>query len=597
MSDTVEQIKSRLDIVDIVSGYLKVQRAGINWKARCPFHNEKTPSFYISPERQSWHCFGCNKGGDMFSFVQDIEGVDFPEALRVLAAKAGVVVPEYRATDGQERSRRAALLAVTELSAKFFERQLHEGPAGAKALAYLRQRGMTDETIRVWRLGWAPNDWRALTGFLTSNGHDAVTVVAAGMAIEKNGRPYDRFRSRIMFPIADANGQVVGFTGRVFGAEVAVDGEPLAKYVNTPQTAIYDKGRILYGLDKAKLDMRKRDSALLVEGNVDTIMSWQAGATNVVATSGTALTADQLRMLARYSTNLDFCFDADQAGQVATRRGIGMALAQNFNVRILTLTDQSTKDPADFVAKYGAAWNDVVATAKPALQYYYDQAVAGFNPASAQHKKAVLASMGPLVRRLTSKVEQGHWVNQIASLLRAEAAAVQADLAAVRDDITVFERQARQEQEQTPAATTQPLDPLNLELLTIIAYRPALAAHAVAVAELADPRVAALLKEPALLTGDAGPYQTLVDSAFLRAENLLADTEDADLSQHIAILTARMQEQSIRTRRMQVELDLKSADATGDSGRVQELLAQFQDLTTELHRLQTVQQSSSSTIS
>ena len=439
MSDTVEQIKSRLDIVDIISGYLKVGKAGRNYKARCPFHNEKTPSFYISPERQSWHCFGCNKGGDMFSFVQDIEGVEFVEAMRVLAARAGVQMQERRPEDREAKSQRQALLAVTELAAKFFEKQLWNGTAGARALAYLRERGLTDDTINAWRLGWAPNDWRALTGFLTEQGSAPAAIVAAGMAIDKNGRPYDRFRSRIMFPIHDANGQVVGFTGRVFGAEVAVDGEPLAKYVNTPQTLIYDKGRILFGLDKAKTAMRSKDSCLLVEGNVDAILSWQAGAQNVVATSGTALTPHQLRMLGRYSTNLDMCFDTDQAGKVATRRGIGLALAQNFTVRILTIKDDECKDPADYVRKHGEKWNDVVASATNALQYYYDEAVASFNPSSSDSKKKIIASMGPLIRRLASRVEQGHWTGQIATLLRADQAAVAADIASVKDDIAAYE--------------------------------------------------------------------------------------------------------------------------------------------------------------
>ena len=329
MGDSVQQIKDRLDIVDVISGYLKLAKAGVNYKARCPFHQEKTPSFFVSPERQSWHCFGCNKGGDMFSFVSEIEGAEFVEALRILAAKAGVPLPERSSQAGASTAKeRQRLLDVSELTAKFFVKQLWNSQAGGRALEYLRGRGLTDETIQSWRLGWAPNDWKALSGFLAGAGHADADIVGAGVAIAKNGRIYDRFRSRIMFPICDANGQVIGFTGRVFGTEVAVDGEPLAKYVNTPQTSLYDKSRTLFGLDKAKNAMRTKDVALIVEGNVDAIMSAQAGVENVAATSGTALTPHQLRMLARYSTNLDVCFDADSAGKTAARRGIGMALAQ-----------------------------------------------------------------------------------------------------------------------------------------------------------------------------------------------------------------------------------------------------------------------------
>lgn len=590
MSDTVEQIKSRLDIVDVVSGYIKVQKAGVNWKARCPFHNEKTPSFYISPERQSWHCFGCNKGGDMFSFVQDIEGIEFVESMRILATKAGVEIAQYRPQERTQRDERERLLAVAELAAKFFTHQLWNGTAGRKALVYLRERGLTDETIKAWRLGWAPNDWQALTGFLASEGHANKDLIAAGMAIDKNGRPYDRFRSRIMFPICDANGQVVGFTGRVFGAEVAVDGEPLAKYVNTPQTAIYDKSRVLFGLDKARLEMRKRDACLLVEGNMDAIASWQAGATNVAATSGTALTLAQLRLLARYSTNLDFCFDTDQAGQAATRRGIGMALATNFNVRIVSIGDDQCKDPADYVAKYGSKWNEIVATAKPALQYYYDAAIAEYNPASALSKKDIVRSLGPLVKRLSSKVEQSHWIGQLASLLRTDAASINADLATMKDDIAAYERSAEPEAGDGRTATAlQPVDILSQELLALVVRESSLLPHAVQVAELCDARVAAILREPTKLEDAEGDERHLVDTAHIRASEFYGAYTAAQIGLELAAVVARLRERDLRARRAQIELDIRQAEQAHDRGRLQELLAQFQHYTEELNRLQNIQ--------
>jgi len=588
MSDTVEQIKSRLDIVDIISGYLKVGKSGRNYKARCPFHNEKTPSFYISPERQSWHCFGCNKGGDMFSFVSEIEGIDFVEALRILGAKAGVEVRQSRPEDPALKNQRLALLAAAELSAKFFEKQLWHSAPGGRALAYLRGRGMTDETIRAWRLGWAPNDWRALTAFLDSQNVAAGTIVASGVAAEKNGRLYDRFRSRIMFPINDANGQVVGFTGRVFGAEVAVDGEPLAKYVNTPQTAIYDKSRILFGLDKAKAAMRTRDACLLVEGNVDAIMSWQAGAQHVVATSGTALTPQQLRLLGRYSTNIDMCFDADQAGRTATRRGIGLALAQNFAVRILTIRDTECKDPADYVAKYGEKWNDVVASAKPALQYYYDEAEATLDPTSASSKKAVIASMGPLIRRLVSRVEQGHWTSQLATLLRAEPAAVAADIAAVKDDIAGYER--AEEEPAAPAAAATPLDMTGQELLALMVRRPSLAVQLSEMADQLDPRVAEVVADPAMLEPSYdGPNRHLIDVAVIRASRLWQDFTDEQLDGQMSDLVNRLRQQRLRTLRTVIEQDIRQAEAAHDAPRLQELLSKFQDYSTQLNQLQNIQ--------
>lgn len=588
MSDTVEQIKSRLDIVDVVSGYLKVQKAGANFKARCPFHNEKTPSFYISPERQSWHCFGCNKGGDIFSFISEIEGVEFVEALRVLATKAGVELEHRRPEDAHLKSQRTALLAVAELSAKFFEKQLWHSNAGIKALEYLRGRGMADETIRAWRLGWAPNDWRALTGFLAEQQLSSVSIVGAGVAIDKSGRLYDRFRSRIMFPIQDTNAQVVGFTGRVFGAEVAVDGEPLAKYVNTPQTAIYDKGHILFGLDKAKTHMRSRDACLLVEGNVDAIMSWQAGAQYVVATSGTALTPHQLRLLSRYSMNLDFCFDTDQAGKAATRRGIGLALAQNFSVNILTIQDAECKDPADFVQKYGTKWNDVVAAGVPALQYYFNEAVALFNPGSASSKKAIITSLAPLIRRLNSRVEQGHWIGQLASLLRADQSAVAADVAAVKDDLAQAEHAP--EQAVSPETPVRPLDVTGQELLAVLVRQPALASQLHDVKELLDPRVAAVVADPSMLdTAYNGEYRHLIDIAVIRSHQLWQDFSEVQVQEHLTSLMNRMREQHIRGARAAIQLEIRQADASGNAPLVQELVAKFQEYTTELNRLQNIQ--------
>ena len=277
MEDNVSKIKDRLDVVDVISGYLKLQKAGINFKARCPFHNEKTPSFVVSPERQVWHCFGCSKGGDIFSFVQDIEGVEFPEALRVLAAKAGIELESFNPAVKDDKTK---LYEVCESATKFFEKQFLSS-TGKLALEYLKNRGVAEPTIQEFRLGFAPNDWNALGTFLKNCGYSENEIIEAGLAVKRNDSSgvYDRFRSRMMFPIWDLNGQVVGFTGRIFGT----DDKESAKYINTPQTRIYDKSRILYGLNKAKMEIKSADQCVLVEGNMDALMSYQAGVKNVVA--------------------------------------------------------------------------------------------------------------------------------------------------------------------------------------------------------------------------------------------------------------------------------------------------------------------------
>jgi len=441
VEDNVSKIKDRLDVVDVISGYLKLQKAGMNFKARCPFHNEKTPSFVVSPERQVWHCFGCSKGGDIFSFIQDIEGVEFTEALRILAAKAGIELESFNPAVQDDKAR---LCEICEAATKFFEKQFLSS-IGKQALEYLKDRGVTDSTIQEFRLGFAPNDWNALGTFLKNCGYSESEIVDAGLAIKRNDGSgiYDRFRSRITFPIFDLNGQVVGFTGRIFAesSEALAKEEGQAKYINTPQTRIYDKGRILYGLNKAKMDIKQADQCVLVEGNMDVLMSYQAGVKNVVASSGTALTPGHLTLLHRYTTNLDFCFDTDQAGAMATRRGIGLALSQSFNIKVIEINDKECKDPADLVKKNAESWSGAVSQAKPVLEFYFNKAKAGFDPTSVNSKKSVISALAPFLKRLNSQVEKAHWLSQLAFFLRVKEEAIEADVGAAKDDLEAYDRE------------------------------------------------------------------------------------------------------------------------------------------------------------
>lgn len=472
MEDNVSKIKDRLDVVDVISGYLKVQKAGMNFKARCPFHNEKTPSFVISPERQVWHCFGCSAGGDMFTFIQQIEGVEFTEALRILAAKAGIELElSFRggsAFGGKDDKFR--LYEVCESATKFFEKQFHSN-TGKLAWEYLKNRGVNDSTIQEFRLGFAPNDWNALGVFLKNCGYSENEIVESGLAIKRNDGSgvYDRFRSRIMFPIFDLNGQVVGFTGRIFGS----DDKESAKYINTPQTKIYDKGRILYGLNKAKMDIKQADQCILVEGNMDALLSHQAGVKNVVASSGTALTSGHLVLLHRYTTNLGFCFDTDQAGAMATKRGIGLALGQKFNIKVIEINNEECKDPADLIKKNSDHWVEAVNQAKPVLEFYFNKAKIGFDSNSAESKKSVISVLAPFLKRLTSQVEKDHWLTRLAFFLRTKEEAIEADVAAAKDDLDAYDREPIlvKNEEKSVIKTA---DPLNETLLSLIMKDPAL---------------------------------------------------------------------------------------------------------------------------
>jgi DNA primase len=322
MSTPVEDIKSRLDIVELIGSYLRLQKAGANFKANCPFHNEKTPSFVVSPSRQIWHCFGCSKGGDIFKFVMDIEGYDFPESLRYLADKAGV---EVKREDPALKSERNRLLAVMEEATKFFESNSAIGLLSKQnnPIVYLQGRGLTAETIKEFRLGYAPDEWRSLFNHLIAKSFTPADIVKAGLAIEnkassaRNQSYYDRFRGRIIFPIFDYNGRVVAFGGRIYPEK-----KDAAKYVNSPETLLYQKSKILYGLNKSKAEILREGSCVVVEGYTDMIMSWQAGVKNVVASSGTAFTVLQLNILHRLCDKLYAAFDMDLAGTEASRRGL-----------------------------------------------------------------------------------------------------------------------------------------------------------------------------------------------------------------------------------------------------------------------------------
>src|SRR3989338_1160057 len=288
MTTSVEQIKEKLDIAELVGSYVKLQKAGVNFKALCPFHTEKTPSFYVTPSRQIWHCFGCSAGGDIFRFVMNIEGVEFPEALRILAEKAGVVLERQ---DPKLRSERTRLLDLLEAAASYYEKNLLER---SDVGSYLKERGMTGETAKSFRLGYSFNSWDGVVNHLKQKGFKPEEIERAGLAIksEKETGHYDRFRSRIMFPLFDGAGRIVGFSGRIFEKDLSAENkeaEP-AKYINTPQTALYDKSCLLYGFDKAKTEIRKKNSAIVLEGQMDLIMSHQSGVLNAVAVSGTALT-------------------------------------------------------------------------------------------------------------------------------------------------------------------------------------------------------------------------------------------------------------------------------------------------------------------
>ncbi|HDQ23163.1 MAG TPA: DNA primase [Candidatus Uhrbacteria bacterium] len=410
-----EEIKSKLDIVDFISEYVQLKQAGVNWKARCPFHNEKTPSFMVSREKQIWHCFGCGEGGDVFSFVQKIENIEFPEALRILAEKAGV---KLKRLDPKTVSQKSKLLDITKLAAAFFHKALLESQEAKIARNYLEQRQILPETIEDFYLGYAPDSWDKLLNFLQKKGFKDNDIFLSGLVVKnEKGRLYDRFRQRLMFPIFDHNNSVVGFTGRVLKIEENQGG----KYVNTPQTLIYNKSLVIYGLNKAKNEIKKKDQAIIVEGNMDVIASHQAGVKNVIASSGTALTLEQLKIFKRYSVNLALAFDADLAGQMAASRGIDNALSLGLNIKIIqlpkTINGQEIKDPDDCIKQGIAHWQKAISQAASIMDFSFDKTFKQYDKTNPQEKKEIAARLLKQISKLADKVEQDHWLSQLAQKL------------------------------------------------------------------------------------------------------------------------------------------------------------------------------------
>ena len=415
MSSTVEQIKSRLDITDVVQSYIKLQKAGANFKANCPFHNEKTPSFFVSPARQSWHCFGCSRGGDMFSFVMEIEGIDFLESLKILADRAGVEVEKI---DKNRQNERLRLLQLMDEAVKFYETELRKN---ADVVAYLKKRGMKGETAKAFNIGFAPAGWNNLRDYLKDKGYSESEMEKAGMIIKSakaQAGYYDRFRSRIMFPISSASGQTVGFSGRIFGEEGTDSG---GKYINSPQTVLYNKSGILYGFDKAKNEIRQKDACVIVEGQMDAVMSHQAGAVNTVAVSGTALTFEHLKLIKRLTEKIIMAFDKDEAGARASSKGIDMALAEGFEVKIAV--SPSGKDPADAVLDSPESWVKAVGEAKNVIEFYLELF---------DERKDIERKILPYIAVLQSEMEKAGWVKKISEKLKIKEDAVWDELKKVR---------------------------------------------------------------------------------------------------------------------------------------------------------------------
>jgi DNA primase len=402
--DAVEEIKSRLSIEDVISEYVQLKRAGRNWKGLSPFTSEKTPSFTVSPEKQIWHDFSSGQGGDMFTFVQAVEGVDFKGSLEILARRAGIDLEQFQPKGKRGGPDKERLYAANELAAKFYQAQV----SGSKtAVDYIfKQRQFTKDTALTWRLGYAPNTGKALVDFLKKQGFNEAEIKLAGLTNRFGG---DMFRERLMIPLADAQGRIVGFTARQLSGD---DNGP--KYLNTPGTPLYDKSRHVYGLHLAKESIRKSKFVVLAEGNLDVIMSHQAGVKQVVATAGTALTEPHLKTLGRLTGDIRLCFDADTAGLNATERAIPIASKTKVSLSIINIP--SGKDPDELIKQNVTLWQEIIQKPQYALDWLMDRYQNVLDISTAEGKRKYSDVLLPVVKSLSDPVEQDHYLNAIAGV-------------------------------------------------------------------------------------------------------------------------------------------------------------------------------------
>lgn len=410
--DEVEQIKQRLDIVDVIGSYLTLKKAGANMKANCPFHHEKTPSFMVSPEKQSFRCFGCNEGGDIFTFIEKIEGVDFYNALKILADKAGVTLQNRSVQYGKHEfssDKKTRVFEINDWTKKLYHKILFDHPKAQAARDYVfKKRRLTEEIANQFEIGYAPDSWDFLIKFLKSKGYTTEEMFLSGVVVRnEKGDYYDRFRGRIIFPINNIMGNTIAFTSRIL-----IDDKNQAKYINSSESPIYIKGKTVYGLDKAKLAIKEQNLAILVEGNMDVIACHQAGFKNVVATSGTAITDEQLKILNRYSSDIAFSFDSDSAGVNAMKKAIELSLKNDINSRIISI-DGPYKDPDEAIKADPKNWVRAVKNSKPSLEYWIDLLVKQDPALEISTKKKIAKEIIPVIKSIFSPIEKEYYIKYL----------------------------------------------------------------------------------------------------------------------------------------------------------------------------------------
>jgi DNA primase len=462
----IDEVKQKSDIVEVAGQYTRLTKAGRNFKGLCPFHSEKHPSFFIYPEQQSWHCFGaCNTGGDVFSFVMKQQNIGFGEALRFLAEKAGVTVPSG-ARQEADKERYERLYQANEAASQYFHNLLLNSTAGEKARSYVAQRGLSEKTVASFQLGYSPNSWDSLKQHLMEKGYTESELTEAGLIIEvESGTSHDRFRNRLMFPIFDVRGRITGFGARVLD-------ESLPKYINSPQTPIFDKSGNLYGINFAREAIRQQNGTVLVEGYMDVITAHQNGFINAVASMGTSVTEKQIDNIKRLSQNITLALDADAAGEEAMLRCVGYENTLDAEIKVAILPNG--RDPDDVIREDATKWQYLLEHALPVVDYTFDMVTAELNLATAKDKTLTVGKLLPIVAEIEDPVRQAHYLQKLAVLVKVNERTLEAALSKVKPKPVrgKFEK-------PKPKPSTHPFvsSPLEEYCLALLLQHPELKSH------------------------------------------------------------------------------------------------------------------------
>lgn len=567
MSQTTQLIKEKLGVADVLSSYIKLEKAGKNFKARCPFHHEKTPSFFVSPERDSYYCFGCGASGDIFTFVEQFEGLDFSGALKVLAERAGVELKNVSYGDAEKNVR---LYALLEKAASFYETQLKNKN---EVQQYLAGRGVSDKTIHAFRIGFIEGpekgSWRAVHDYLLGQKYTVQEIERAGL-IKKSAEPkagsgyYDVFRSRIILPIFDTSGRVLAFAGRAFG-DVRDD---TPKYINSPETPLFKKGSVLYGLDRAKSHIRKYDFSILVEGPFDLLAAHQAGFTNTVAVQGTALTVDHITRLNRLSSNIVIALDSDAAGIASALKSARVALEAGMDVKVAAFPEG--KDPADVIQEDLEVWKSAIRGATHVIEFLLDVHARKNGGDARAFKKHVRNDVLPFLSLIGNRIDRKHFVGVIAQRLGVDDATVEEEAAHVAFDVTVHGA--------SPDVTDEKKD--------ITDRKTRLVQHIVTfIRAQKDETEAAAAREKLITILGLDPFTDTRESEREVFELEKAIGEFGEPSVHLSEMLFSLHEEVLKERYADARAALLQAEQVGDETRINEALSQCQDVSRELSLL------------